>query len=107
MLTCCTSDHIAELNSARPKQPFFFLKPASSILLPGAGPVVRPKGVDLHYEVELALIIGKQLRDLQASDEKGALDAVESKQSAAAARGSHPSCRAPPPCYRQMADIDK
>ncbi|RYP23098.1 hypothetical protein DL765_001353 [Monosporascus sp. GIB2] len=72
------ADHITELNNARPKQPFFFLKPSSSILLPGAGPVIRPKGVDLHYEVELALIIGKQLRDFQASDEKGALDAIES-----------------------------
>ncbi|RYP56522.1 hypothetical protein DL771_011841 [Monosporascus sp. 5C6A] len=72
------ADHITELNSARPKQPFFFLKPSSSILPPGAGPVIRPKGVDLHYEVELALIIGKQLRDFQASDEKGALDAIES-----------------------------
>ncbi|RYP87370.1 hypothetical protein DL769_000574 [Monosporascus sp. CRB-8-3] len=71
------ADHITELNSARPKQPFFFLKPSSSILPPGAGPVIRPKGVDLHYEVELALIIGKQLRDFQASDEKGALDAIE------------------------------
>ncbi|RYO79944.1 hypothetical protein DL766_009075 [Monosporascus sp. MC13-8B] len=72
------ADHITELNSARPKQPFFFLKPSSSILPPGAGPVIRPKGVDLHYEVELALLIGKQLRDFQASDEKGALDAIES-----------------------------
>jgi acylpyruvate hydrolase len=71
-------DHITELNSARPKQPFFFLKPASSILPPGTGPVIRPKGVDLHYEVELALIMGKQVKDLEASDEKGALDAIES-----------------------------
>lgn len=75
------SDHIAELNSARPKQPFFFLKPTSSILLPGAGPVVRPKGVDLHYEVELALILGKQVKDLAVDDEKGAFDAIERKQS--------------------------
>ncbi|KAK8049056.1 hypothetical protein PG994_010786 [Apiospora phragmitis] len=57
------ADHITELNSARPKQPFFFLKPSSSILLPGEGPVVRPRGVSLHYEVELALIMGKQLKD--------------------------------------------
>ncbi|OTB08813.1 hypothetical protein M426DRAFT_316837 [Hypoxylon sp. CI-4A] len=71
------ADHIAELNSARPKQPFFFLKPTSSILLPGAGPVIRPKGVDLHYEVELALILGKQIKDLAADDLKGALDAIE------------------------------
>jgi len=72
------ADHIAELNSARPKQPFFFLKPPSSILLKGDGPVIRPKGVDLHYEVELALIMGKQVKNLKASDEKGALDAIES-----------------------------
>ncbi|KAK3382328.1 hypothetical protein B0T24DRAFT_8148 [Lasiosphaeria ovina] len=72
------ADHIAELNSARPKQPFFFLKPPSSILLPGEGPVIRPRGINLHYEVELALVIGKRVRDLDASDEKAALDAVES-----------------------------
>jgi len=72
------ADHVAELNNVRPKQPFFFLKPPSSLVLPGAGPCIRPKGVDLHYEVELALIIGKQVRDLEADDEKGALDAVES-----------------------------
>ncbi|PHH53317.1 putative hydrolase C21C3.09c [Ceratocystis fimbriata CBS 114723] len=72
------SDHISELSSARPKQPFFFLKPPSSVLLPGAGPVVRPNGVDLHYEVELALVIGKTLRNLEASEETAALAAIES-----------------------------
>jgi 2-keto-4-pentenoate hydratase/2-oxohepta-3-ene-1,7-dioic acid hydratase in catechol pathway len=61
-----------------PKQPFFFLKPASSVLPPGAGPVIRPKGVDLHYEVELALILGKQVKDLEPSNEEGALGAIES-----------------------------
>ncbi|KAI5862164.1 hypothetical protein GGS23DRAFT_108794 [Durotheca rogersii] len=71
------ADHITELNSARPQQPFFFLKPTSSLLLPGAGPVIRPRGVDLHYEVELALILGKDVKDLDANDEKGALDAIE------------------------------
>ncbi|KAL2144417.1 hypothetical protein VTI28DRAFT_9154 [Corynascus sepedonium] len=72
------ADHIAELNNTRPKQPFFFLKPTSSILLPGEGPVIRPRGIDLHYEVELALILGKRVRDLNAQDEQGALDAIES-----------------------------
>ncbi|KAI6375413.1 hypothetical protein MCOR25_002979 [Pyricularia grisea] len=72
------ADHIAELNSAKPKQPFFFLKPPSSIVAPGAGPVIRPKGVDLHYEVELALIIGKEVKNLKADDDQGALDAIES-----------------------------
>ncbi|KAH6853434.1 hypothetical protein B0I37DRAFT_359314 [Chaetomium sp. MPI-CAGE-AT-0009] len=72
------ADHITELNSARPKQPFFFQKPTSSILLPGEGPVIRPRGVNLHYEVELALIMGKRVRDLNVQDEQGALDAIES-----------------------------
>lgn len=71
-------DHVKELHNTKPKQPFFFLKPSSSILLPGAGPVVRPRGVDLHYEVELALVMGKELKDYDGEDEKVALDAVES-----------------------------
>ncbi|KAK4449259.1 hypothetical protein QBC34DRAFT_299575 [Podospora aff. communis PSN243] len=72
------ADHVTELNNVRPKQPFFFLKPTSSILLPGEGPVIQPRGVDLHYEVELALILGKQVQNLEASDEQGAMDAIES-----------------------------
>ncbi|KAF2682633.1 hypothetical protein K458DRAFT_419480 [Lentithecium fluviatile CBS 122367] len=71
------ADHIKELNSARPKQPFFFLKPSSSILLPGAGPVLRPRGVNMHYEVELGLVMGKTVRDLHPDDTQGALDAIE------------------------------
>jgi 2-keto-4-pentenoate hydratase/2-oxohepta-3-ene-1,7-dioic acid hydratase in catechol pathway len=41
--------------------------------------VIRPRGVDLHYEVELALIVGKRLRDLNAEDESAALDAIDSE----------------------------
>lgn len=73
------SDHITELNNTKPKQPFFFLKPASSILVPGAGPVLRPKGVSLHYEVELGLVMGKTVRDLDPEDKQGALDAIQSR----------------------------
>ncbi|KZZ94516.1 fumarylacetoacetate hydrolase [Ascosphaera apis ARSEF 7405] len=72
------AEHITELNNTRPKQPFFFLKPPSSILTPGSGPVLRPMGVSMHYEVELGLIIGKTLRDLDPNDEKAALDAIDS-----------------------------
>ncbi|KAL8642861.1 MAG: hypothetical protein Q9228_000508 [Teloschistes exilis] len=70
------SDHIKELNNARPAKPFFFLKPPSSILPPKSGPVLRPKGVKLHYEVELAVIMGKTTTDLHEGDENGALDAI-------------------------------
>ena len=65
-----------ELNNQRPKQPFFFLKPPSSILLPDEGPVLRPKGVNLHFEIELGLVIGKTIRDLDENDE-GWQNAIE------------------------------
>lgn len=72
------ADHVKELNNQRPKQPFFFLKPASSILLPNEGPVLRPKGVNLHFEVELGIVIGKTVRDLDENDEAGWMSAIES-----------------------------
>ncbi|KAF4455157.1 acylpyruvate hydrolase [Fusarium austroafricanum] len=71
------AEHIAELNNTKPKQPFFFLKPTSSIVLPGEGPVLRPNGIDMHYEVELALVIGKLTRDLQASDTQAYAIAID------------------------------
>ncbi|KAF2869263.1 hypothetical protein BDV95DRAFT_498103 [Massariosphaeria phaeospora] len=71
------ADHVKELNNNKPKQPFFFLKPPSSILLPGAGPVLAPRGVSMHYEVELGLVIGKTIRDLRKDNTQGALDAIE------------------------------
>lgn len=38
--------------------------------------MLRPRGVTLHYEVELALIMGRRVQDLRVDDEKGALDAI-------------------------------
>ncbi|KAG5940721.1 hypothetical protein E4U59_002263 [Claviceps monticola] len=70
------ADHIAELLNMKPKKPFFFLKPPSSMILPGEGPCLQPRGVKMHYEVELALIIGKMVRDLSANDEQGAMEAI-------------------------------
>jgi acylpyruvate hydrolase len=72
------ADHILELNNTQPEQPFFFLKPPSSILPPGAGPVLCPRGAILHYEVELGLIIGKTIRDLDPDDHQAALDTIDS-----------------------------
>ncbi|CAG8481355.1 28390_t:CDS:2 [Gigaspora margarita] len=44
--------------STVPKSPFFFLKPTSSYLLQG-GSVELPKGSEVHHEVELGVVIGK------------------------------------------------
>lgn len=58
------ADHAAELGNATPKKPFFFLKPPSSALLPGQGPILRPLGTQLHYELELACVVGSRLSNL-------------------------------------------
>ncbi|OBA22403.1 hypothetical protein METBIDRAFT_86981 [Metschnikowia bicuspidata var. bicuspidata NRRL YB-4993] len=53
-----------ELNSCTRQQLFFFfLKPSSSILKPGSGPVSVPFGTIVHHDVELAVILGKDLRN--------------------------------------------
>ncbi|EGP87616.1 unnamed protein product [Zymoseptoria tritici ST99CH_3D1] len=72
------ADHVTELNNQRPKQPFFFLKPPSSILTPSEGPILRPAGVNLHFEVELGVVIGKTVRDLDENDEAAWQDAIGS-----------------------------
>ncbi|KAK8181689.1 hypothetical protein IWZ00DRAFT_118683 [Phyllosticta capitalensis] len=73
------ADHISELNNTRPKQPFFFLKPPSSILCADKGlgaSLLRPRGVNTHFEVELGLVVGRDVRDLHPEDGEGALGAI-------------------------------
>lgn len=70
--------HIKELNSAKPQQPFFFLKPSSSILKPNNGPFLVPKGTVVHHEVELGIILNKTLVDLPESfSHEEALDCID------------------------------
>ena len=55
--------YVKELNNTVPSHPFFFLKPASAFL-PLKGDVVIPGyGEDLHHEVELCVIIGRNAKD--------------------------------------------
>jgi acylpyruvate hydrolase len=58
--------HIKELNNTAPQQPFFFLKPSLSVLKPRAGPFLVPRGVVVHHEVELAVVLNRTLKDLPA-----------------------------------------
>lgn len=85
--------HIKELNNTTPKQPFFFLKPTSSLVTPddgnspsklsadsGAsflglnsdgsnpGPIFIPKGTVIHHEVELAIVVDKYLSNLSQEE---------------------------------------
>jgi 2-keto-4-pentenoate hydratase/2-oxohepta-3-ene-1,7-dioic acid hydratase in catechol pathway len=66
-------DHAAETGAALPSEPLLFPKLASAVTAPG-GPVVRPSYTEeLDYEGELAVVIGREARDVAAA---GALDHV-------------------------------
>ncbi|KAI8377035.1 hypothetical protein EDC96DRAFT_494266 [Choanephora cucurbitarum] len=60
------SEHAKELGNAVPTSPFFFLKPTSSYLVNG-GTIEIPTGCEVHHEIELAVVMGKETRDCPAS----------------------------------------
>jgi len=56
--------HAAELGHDLPAEPLMFIKPNTSVVGPG-DPVFYPKQTeDLHYEGELAVVIGRICRDV-------------------------------------------
>jgi 2-keto-4-pentenoate hydratase/2-oxohepta-3-ene-1,7-dioic acid hydratase in catechol pathway len=56
--------HAAELGHDLPEEPLMFLKPNTSVVGPG-DPVFYPRQTsDLHYEGELAVVIGRICRDV-------------------------------------------
>ncbi|MFW0873467.1 fumarylacetoacetate hydrolase family protein [Rhodococcoides corynebacterioides] len=65
--------HAAEMGGEAPQDPVIFLKPNTSIVGPGA-PIVRPpSSSEVHYEGELAVVIGRPCKDVPAAR---ALDVV-------------------------------
>jgi len=65
--------HIAEVGAPTPTRPMLFMKPTPTIVGPGA-PVIYPReGREVHYEAELAVVIGRPARRVSEAD---ALDHV-------------------------------
>jgi len=63
-------DHIAEQNAALPDDLIIFMKPRTTIIGPDDA-VVRPSFVEkLDYEAELAIIIGREGKNIRAEDAK-------------------------------------
>jgi 2-keto-4-pentenoate hydratase/2-oxohepta-3-ene-1,7-dioic acid hydratase in catechol pathway len=63
--------HAAELGHDLPTEPLMFLKPNTSVVGPGDPVFYPPQTQDLHYEGELAVVIGRICRDVppeQATD---------------------------------------
>ena len=63
--------HAAEMGSEVPTEPLMFLKPNTSVVGPGDPIFYPPQTENLHYEGELAVVIGRICRDVppeQATD---------------------------------------
>ncbi len=58
--------HAAEMGNDLPAEPLIFLKPNTSVIGPGDAILYPRQTQDLHYEGELAVVIGRICRDVPA-----------------------------------------
>ena len=65
--------HAAEMEKPLPEEPLLFLKAPSALLAPGGTVVLPPDSARVEHEGELALVLGREVRNVSAAD---ALDAV-------------------------------
>lgn len=67
------ADHAVELGNAVPEYPLIFIKPASAVIFSGDKIVYPSFSAEMHHEVELVLLIGKELKN---AEEKECLNAI-------------------------------
>ena len=68
------ADHAAEMGGgAPPADPMIFMKPSTTIIGPNVAIVLPPSSSEVHYEGELAVVIGRPCKDVSAAK---ALDVV-------------------------------
>jgi 2-keto-4-pentenoate hydratase/2-oxohepta-3-ene-1,7-dioic acid hydratase in catechol pathway len=58
------AEHAMELGNDVPPEPLLFLKPNTSVIGPLDGIAYPPQSVEVHYEGELAVVIGRLCRDV-------------------------------------------
>jgi 2-keto-4-pentenoate hydratase/2-oxohepta-3-ene-1,7-dioic acid hydratase in catechol pathway len=58
------ADHAAELGNDVPDEPLIFLKPNTSVIGPGDPVVMPPQSSEVHFEGELAVVIGRLCKDV-------------------------------------------
>jgi 2-keto-4-pentenoate hydratase/2-oxohepta-3-ene-1,7-dioic acid hydratase in catechol pathway len=62
------AEHAEEMGSDVPDTPILFIKPATSVIGPGAPVVYPPDSENVHHEAELAVVIGAVARNVRAED---------------------------------------
>ncbi len=61
-------DHAAEMGGEAPAEPLMFLIPNTAVVGPGDPVVMPPQSHNVHYEGELAVVIGRMCKDLDPED---------------------------------------
>ena len=62
------ADHAAEMGGAAPERPLMFLKPTTALIGPDEPIVLPPESAEVHYEAELAVVIGRLCRRVTADE---------------------------------------
>ncbi|GIL36070.1 fumarylacetoacetate hydrolase family protein [Phycicoccus jejuensis] len=62
------ADHAAEMGTDVPEEPLMFLVPNTAVVGPGDPVVLPPQSTEVHYEGELAVVIGRMCKDLEPED---------------------------------------
>ncbi len=60
--------HAAEMQSTVPEEPMVFLKPATALIGPGGTIILPARSQDVHHEVELVVVIGRQGKDVPEAE---------------------------------------
>lgn len=60
------ADHAAEMGASPPPEPMMFLVPNTAVVGPGDPVVIPPQSSEVHYEGELAVVIGKVCKNVPA-----------------------------------------
>ncbi len=60
--------HAAEMGGDVPTEPLLFLKPNTSVIGPGEPIFYPPQSEDVHFEGELAVVIGRICKDVSVED---------------------------------------
>ena len=68
------AEHAAELNNPVPSEPLLFIKPGSCVVPLDEGFVIPDDRGDVHFEAEIAVLIGKPLSKKPSAEE--VLDAI-------------------------------
>ena len=67
------ADHAAEMGGEPPAEPLMFLVPNTAVVGPGDPVVIPPITSEVHYEGELAVVIGRVCKDVRPEDALGVI----------------------------------